>query len=392
MDFKKSEYLKLSAKLVSGKDQFIQVNRKTDVFIEEQIIESNLHRIFLSTFFLCILGVINLLFFWCSKHKDMNQILFCSVSIMMIVTNIVSLQIAKRMLAKPTSKKRKQLFIWIFYITIILYSISFSYFNTAQLKYLYIFLTYIGFILIPLINIKETFLLFLIPTTLYTIIILSHQLPIRNFIELGLYSVIAMIISQVVYINQKANMKKTNELIILNEALKNQAETDSLTGLYNRYGLKRIAHEKIKENCKLRNSFTVMMIDVDYFKDYNDTYGHPTGDTTLKDISKVLKEASKDCDAVARFGGEEFVIFSSQMKEEEAIILGQKLLNAIRDKKIKSANTKKNPYVTISIGITTASIQCDSDIMTLIEQADEELYYAKEHGRNQLSIHHKLYQ
>lgn len=391
MNQKDKQHGLLRSQLIIGANKLIQINQKIDSEIETQIIENNLYRILLSTFFLCILGVIHCLFFLFAKNNGTKEIIFLITSIMMILVNIVVHHISKKLLTQPVSQKRKRRFIFTFCVITLLFSISFSFLNPYHLKYLYIFLTYIGFVLIPMLNLKESFLLLCIPTALYTFITFYYQLPTRNFLELGLYFVIAIVISQNFYINEKSNLKKTKELILLNEELKTQAETDSLTGLYNRYGLKRIAQEKIIENCKKNHEFTVMMIDVDYFKHYNDTYGHPTGDTTLKDIAMILQKNASMCDVVARFGGEEFVIFSSNMNEIQAIELGQQLLKEVRNKKIRNGKGKDYPYVTISIGITTDTVKCHSDIMTLIEKADEQLYYAKEKGRNQLSIHHKLY-
>jgi len=154
------------------------------------------------------------------------------------------------------------------------------------------------------------------------------------------------------------------------------SNSDSLTGLWHHGYFQYILGEEIKKASLSKSHFTLLMIDIDNFKIFNDTYGHQAGDAMLREISRIIKESSRKIDIIARYGGEEFSIILPATKKEEALILSERLRKTIED--APSLN-----HITISIGI--ASFPEDGiDKESLISKADKKLYEAKRTGKNKI--------
>ncbi|HEX5710444.1 MAG TPA: diguanylate cyclase [Sulfuricurvum sp.] len=166
------------------------------------------------------------------------------------------------------------------------------------------------------------------------------------------------------------------------------AITDSMTGLYNRrYYVKKIQEEmnRVKRH---DSSLALMMIDVDYFKLYNDTYGHQEGDKILTLVAGILKAyTSRSGEYAFRLGGEEFGILVSGMSEEEYIDLGNRIRIEIQNMSIPHAKNDVSPFVTISMGIALYDAASEISCEELYKEADTQLYKAKANGRNQVMIH-----
>ncbi len=127
----------------------------------------------------------------------------------------------------------------------------------------------------------------------------------------------------------------------------------------------------------------VMMVDIDYFKRYNDTYGHMEGDNCLKKIAKVLHDNMyRADDFVARYGGEEFVVVLPNTNETGASLMAARLMESIRNCRIPHKNSDVSEYVTVSIGVVTGMVEYSHSIDTYIKRADELLYESKQSGRN----------
>jgi len=132
---------------------------------------------------------------------------------------------------------------------------------------------------------------------------------------------------------------------------------------------------------------TFMMIDVDYFKQYNDTYGHVEGDFALKSVAKILKDTLKrPSDYIFRLGGEEFGVLLSDTDESNSAKLARELGDALRVREIKHETSKTNKFLTISLGVVCCIADEALDDEVLISRADEMLYEAKETGRDRYII------
>ena len=166
------------------------------------------------------------------------------------------------------------------------------------------------------------------------------------------------------------------ELRASREALLKLAITDELTGLYNR----RALNERLDEAMRLANRhdwpLSLLLIDADHFKSFNDTYGHPEGDQVLKTLADCLRQIFRNTDIPARMGGEEFAVILPNTPAEGAMIIADRFREALRN-----APWKKRP-VTVSIGVTTRTVAAKEYPFDLITRADRALYLAKSDGRN----------
>ncbi|KOS66228.1 hypothetical protein AEA09_19350 [Lysinibacillus contaminans] len=201
----------------------------------------------------------------------------------------------------------------------------------------------------------------------------------RLFASDGNYEEI-ICISRDVTAQQLKLMKLQAEKQLLQQAI----YTDELTGVYNRRLFNKLLREQFKENQKLKYGFSLLMIDIDYFKQYNDTYGHPQGDKCLILVANTLKEHVRESDFVCRVGGEEFCILLPKTNKSKAITLANRLRKKVEQLKILHASSPASPIITISIGVSSIGKNKSSavDAQTLINQADQALYKAKESGRN----------
>ncbi|CAN2041698.1 two-component system, cell cycle response regulator [Candidatus Magnetomoraceae bacterium gMMP-15] len=169
------------------------------------------------------------------------------------------------------------------------------------------------------------------------------------------------------------------ELIELIEGIREASIRDYLTGLYNRrhlYEIGKAAHENaVKKN----RPMAVGMVDIDFFKKINDTYGHDTGDIALKNISDQLVKNVRKSDMVSRFGGEEFCVLLNNMDKQRALLAFGKIRKLIEKSEVKL--NKKIIKLTVSIGVATS---LKDSLEEMIKTADEKLYEAKESGRNRV--------
>lgn len=160
------------------------------------------------------------------------------------------------------------------------------------------------------------------------------------------------------------------------------ATTDGLTELYNHRYFQEQMILNIDTAKRYASSFSLILIDIDFFKKFNDKFGHQSGDAVLKQVAQTLKKNVRSTDIVCRYGGEEMSVILSNTKKEEAILTAQKLCDAVAGRIFDLANNKKE-HVTISLGVATYP-ENGSTSQELIEYADKGLYKAKENGRNQV--------
>jgi two-component system cell cycle response regulator len=178
-----------------------------------------------------------------------------------------------------------------------------------------------------------------------------------------------------------------NELEENRRFLREQANTDPLTRLANRRSFFQMAASALAQIRRQHEHFSVIMIDIDYFKPINDTYGHQAGDHVLVEVSKVLANAVREGDVLARMGGEEFVVASPNTNRLAAIVLSERLRKSIETSEFVFEGNQIQ--VTISLGIASLTEE-DEDIDKLLAIADSRLYLAKQKGRNCICASDKL--
>ncbi|MGJ0320389.1 GGDEF domain-containing response regulator [Aliarcobacter cryaerophilus] len=185
----------------------------------------------------------------------------------------------------------------------------------------------------------------------------------------------------------KLRIKNYLDLKIKNDMLEKLSMYDGLTNIRNRRFFDETFEKTFSEIKRDKKSLAVLMIDIDFFKPYNDNYGHGQGDETLRKVAKALEKTIKRAsDFVARYGGEEFVILLKDINKDGVEAVANNLLNAVRELKITHEFSKIENYVTISIGASFYNSNSDITKLELLLKADETLYSVKNSGRNNFAI------
>jgi diguanylate cyclase (GGDEF)-like protein len=167
--------------------------------------------------------------------------------------------------------------------------------------------------------------------------------------------------------------------------LKRLATTDQLTGLSNRRAFDDILEREWRSARRTGSPLGIIMVDVDHFKDYNDSYGHPAGDECLKAVAGLLRTAtSRPTDSVARYGGEEFAVLLPETSADGACHVAERLCDALRTAEIGQPRSPSNLGVTASFGVAALVPDGVAAASTLVAAADEALYEAKDTGRNRV--------
>ena len=158
------------------------------------------------------------------------------------------------------------------------------------------------------------------------------------------------------------------------------AVTDPLTKVANRRSFKQRLEEELSRVERFGRPLSLLMIDVDHFKAYNDVGGHIQGDSVLRKIAKILQENSRAVDTVARYGGEEFVLLLPETDKDGAFVIAERLRKMIEETSFPFERNLPNKNLTISVGLATTPTDCRP--ANLLKKADAALYRAKQQGRN----------
>jgi len=175
---------------------------------------------------------------------------------------------------------------------------------------------------------------------------------------------------------------------VLIKKLVRLANYDTLTGLYNRHSLAEAFTRNLRQVEEDKRSLCLIVMDIDFFKQYNDLYGHIEGDKCLIRVSRCIEQSlRKTSDAAFRFGGEEFVVLALCDGMKNAVDIAKRIQHALAEARISHKGSSVSPRVTLSLGI--AQWKAKMSLETLIELADKQLYQAKHEGRNRISWNKK---
>lgn len=181
--------------------------------------------------------------------------------------------------------------------------------------------------------------------------------------------------------------KMTQQLKIANEVLQDLATTDPLTNINNRSFFDRNLELEWKRSLREKEPLSLLMLDIDYFKPYNDNYGHQAGDLCLiRVVEAIHSQLKRSADILSRYGGEEFTVILPNTDSQGAYNLGEKIRKEVENLNITHHASPIKPVVTISIGMSTLIPNLDISQEQLFKQADDALYLAKRFGRNQCRI------
>jgi len=161
------------------------------------------------------------------------------------------------------------------------------------------------------------------------------------------------------------------------------ASTDGLTLLYNHRTFQEQLAKEIERARRYKRPLSLLLMDIDHFKSFNDTYGHPVGDLVLKEIAQCIRQSIRVNDIAARYGGEEFAVIIPETAGEGAMIIAERIRRTVEQRAIVSLD--KQLHVTISLGCAVMPQHAAAQ-QPLIDASDKALYFSKEHGRNHATI------
>jgi diguanylate cyclase (GGDEF)-like protein len=182
-------------------------------------------------------------------------------------------------------------------------------------------------------------------------------------------------------------MMRSAAFLFANAFIRAEVEYDALTGIYNRRYFDETMERLISSLSRSQSLLSMLMIDIDFFKLYNDSYGHVEGDKCLKAVAQTLAQCvTRADDFIARYGGEEFIVVLPNTDEHGARLIAEKMLENIRDLHLPHEKSEVAEYVTVSIGGTTGKILHPHNSGDLVRKADEMMYKSKQEGRNRFSF------
>lgn len=239
----------------------------------------------------------------------------------------------------------------------------------------------IPYLLLLVITLEGKGLILILVFSIYMAGVIVAMSRVEESIEANLESQYEM------RIMAKLLQESNQELLDENEKLEHLTLVDSLTQIYNRRFFERQLEKEWKRTIRNNGSLTLLVIDIDYFKRYNDTYGHAQGDICLQTIARVLKASlQRSSDVIARIGGEEFVALLPEIDKDGALKLATIMQDKIREEAILHESSKISDYLTVSIGIASTTPVYETTALGLFKAADKALYKAKEAGRNKIVI------
>lgn len=171
--------------------------------------------------------------------------------------------------------------------------------------------------------------------------------------------------------------------------LKNLVNIDEITGLYNHRYFQEFLQKSIDNADKEKQEVSLLFMDIDYFKNFNDVNGHQAGDLLLKEVSQIMKYCIRSTDVVARYGGEEFAAILPNTTENSAVKIGERIRSVIQNTYFKGQENQPGKNITISIGVSSYPKRAVSKHQ-LINTADDALYRAKAFSRNRVELYHSV--
>ncbi len=227
--------------------------------------------------------------------------------------------------------------------------------------------------------------------TIYAVI--SRPTESREVLKLLLdtwgFVIIALLISGLFYMDRIRYFKQDLQLKKQNDLLKMHSEIDALTNVFNRRKLDSTMEVEWKRSSRTEKPFSFLLIDLDFFKNYNDTYGHIEGDLCLRKSAEIMKETlRRQSDEIFRYGGEEFGVILPFTDLKSARIVAEKLRKNVEAAGITHKETE-NGVLTVSIGYTAATGDRNNNYQAMYIEADKALYAAKRSGRNKVIAYEK---
>lgn len=253
-----------------------------------------------------------------------------------------------------------------------------SFFNETGSLF-YFFISMLFFSIVPLFSYKEFVVTELITVGYLISLVAMNSKSQSMIVQVVLFDIVRLVVTAWKYQVSINNIELKRRLI----EEKDIADKDHLTGMLNRRGLNRKLCNIWPVYQRNKLSCGAIMLDIDFFKKYNDNYGHPAGDECLSKVAKLIRNTTRrNTDLIARIGGEEFIVFVQDADKSDLVFLSKKIQRCIEDENIEHSYSSVAGHVTVSIGLAYIKNARDKDYLSIYKMADKSLYKAKQSGRN----------
>ncbi|BCN32166.1 GGDEF domain-containing protein [Anaeromicropila herbilytica] len=361
---------------------------KKNIEIDLQFLNIKRVAIFILVFML--LPAFNIIAVIYEESELINYKIIINSIVLLIL--FIYLAVINLCITKNKSEKYQLLYLsfWIFFV-IGFYGLSHLDMTVNQQLIIYIIL-FVSLCNVPILPSGEYKYIFSLQIVLIAVMVISGRHDSMLILNLIIISGTSYAFSRLNYNTYLDIQIKEKKLEEINSDLTELASRDSLTGLLNRRGL----DEKLELLWPLcirdQQSAVIIMLDIDYFKKYNDRYGHAEGDRCLREVADAIKKAAKrKTDVIARIGGEEFLVFAHNADSVQALQLAMEIKQNVEEIELNTINSNEIIKVTVSIGIETMVPEREDNFLDLYIKADTALYEAKETGRNCIIMCNKMY-
>lgn len=363
-----------------------ELTQEDFIQIERAQYRSNTQRIIAFSCFIILLELLNILFVsYTDFHAQYRSEYLFGSWFLLIVMAIYLLLIQIYALRPMEISKRKLLCrsYWAFYMTGVLYICYWD--IIEQRAFTNYILLMVVLAIIPLFSKIETFVF--IGAGLVAECALwfaAGTIDNGHWTFSLLIAVLGMFISRILH----SSFVSVN---IAHRQLKRLAETDPLTNLLNRRGFEKKLRHVWPQSVRGESSVMVAVIDIDFFKKFNDKFGHLAGDQCLVKIAQAIAlDFKRGTDIVSRFGGEEFIIFAADLSKEKIAEFMRRIVERVENLRIAAGDTTVSPYVTVSIGAISSKLSPRVSFEHLYDWADQELIKAKRSGKNMIYLNGNL--
>ncbi|MEX2376285.1 MAG: GGDEF domain-containing protein [Dehalococcoidia bacterium] len=202
---------------------------------------------------------------------------------------------------------------------------------------------------------------------------------------------VQLVLNQRAAARRESNLRRiAAQLREVSAELDRLARTDGLTGVANRRSLFDLMGTEFRRSRRYGRNLSVLMLDLDGFKQVNDRWGHPLGDEILRDIASLVRQNVRESDTVGRYGGEEFMVILPEASAAQAVAAAEKLRSAVEAHDFRTSGHIPSPVrITVSVGVASMPVEEEQDEVELFSRADQALYEAKRTGRNRVVLYSK---
>lgn len=356
------------------------------ILIKNKLVQINVKRVFLASLILSMMLLLSLIVSIYAPYEGAGESLYYGLVIGYGIINISFVLFLVQRLS-TSNYYFSSYIIHGYWVLFLCFSLGISILNINNYKSIVAFcIMLLTLSMVPLFANAEAMVYFVIQIVSIYVVKMTTWIEIRQVLSLFLFVCILFGYSRYMF-GQFVLMERMKGKM---QSIKKSAEEDPLTRLLNRRGFEKKL-ELILPNCiQNRSRISLLIIDIDNFKKYNDAYGHPAGDRCIHWVANMIrKTAKRQNDIAARFGGEEFVVFTYGTKEIDVLSLADKIRNNIEELQIKNIST--GSCVTVSVGVASLIPRDLNCINDLYSEADKSLYQAKKRGRNLVVYGEKVF-